>query len=100
MNAEDIAHLRKILTIHMNTALEGAQQFDEEGKIALAAKYGGRAGGLQLAIDLLEMVAFSRSSSSFSARSLYASSGSSQHSVFGLGSSGSNPSMYSLTSAS
>ena len=57
MNPEDIAHLRKLLTIHMNTALEGGQQFDEEGKIALASKYGGRAGGLQLAIDLLEMVA-------------------------------------------
>ena len=56
MNPEDIAHLRELLRSSMRAALATASQFDSEGRIALAAKYGGRAGGLEHAIALLDLV--------------------------------------------
>ncbi len=56
MTSEDIAHLRSMLVSSMKAALDHGQQFDAEGRIALAAKFGGRAGGLETAIELLDMV--------------------------------------------
>jgi len=59
MNPDDISHLRRLLVQSMEASLAHGRQFEAEGRIALAAKFGGRAGGLESAIELLDMVAAS-----------------------------------------
>ena len=57
ISAADIRHLRKLLLSSMRAALATATEFDAGGRIALAAKFGGRAGGIEQAIELLDLVA-------------------------------------------
>lgn len=56
LSAADIRHFRDLLHSSFHSALMTATHFDNEGNTLLASKYGGRAGGLEHAIELLDMV--------------------------------------------